>query len=86
VSPRAEDVLQDFQAHCEGVTGVQVVRLDSYEDEPCLVVIVDAEFDRASLPIGFMGFPVMLDDGSQSYPAEGPLVLREEADDLEDRQ
>jgi hypothetical protein len=81
VNPRAEDVLQGFQAHCEGVLGVQAVRVGTNEDEPCLVVIVDAEFDRESLPVGFMGFPVILDDGSQSYPAEGPL-----ADDLEDRQ
>jgi hypothetical protein len=86
VNPRAEDVLQEFQAHCEGVLGVQALRLGTNEDEPWFVVIVDAEFDRESLPIGFMGFPVILDDGSQSYPVEGPVVSREEADDLEDRQ
>jgi hypothetical protein len=39
VNARADDALQDFQSHCEGVLGVRAVRLGTDDDEPCLVVM-----------------------------------------------
>ena len=36
--------------------------------------MTDEGFDRAGLPATFMEFPVLVNDGTHGYPAEGKAV------------
>lgn len=45
-----------------------------YAGQPCLVAMADEGFDRASLPATYMEYPVLVNDGTHGYPAEGKVI------------
>lgn len=39
-----------------------------------MVALAGEGFDRTKLPAMFMGLPVLVNDGTHGYPAEGEVV------------
>jgi hypothetical protein len=72
--PRLLEALRDFTERYSARRGVHAVETGDYAGQPCLVAMADEGFDRASLPATFMEFPVLVNDGTHGYPAEGKVV------------
>lgn len=68
-----QEALRDFTERYSHALGVHPVETGDYAGQPCLVVMAEEGFDRASLPASFMGFPVLVNDGTHGYPAEGAV-------------
>lgn len=71
---RAQQAFRDFTDRYSHVRGVESVETGVYAGQPCLTAMAGEGFDRASLPAAFMGFPVLIHDGTHAYPAEGALA------------
>ena len=67
-----QTAVRDFTQRYSHPLGVRRVEIGDYAGQPCLVALAEEGFDRASLPASFMGFPVLVNDGTHRYPAEGP--------------
>jgi hypothetical protein len=72
--PRLHDALRGFTDRYSALRGVRSVETGDYAGRPCLVAMTDEGFDRAGLPATFMEFPVLVNDGTHGYPAEGKAV------------
>lgn len=72
--PRLHEALRAFTKRYSARRGVHAVETSDYAGQPCLVAMADEGFDRASLPATFMGFPVLVNDGTHRYPAEGKVT------------
>ena len=72
--PRLQKALRDFTKRYCARRGVHAVETGDYAGQPCLVAMADEGFDRTSLPATFMEFPVLVNDGTHGYPAEGRVT------------
>ena len=72
--PRLHHALRGFADRYSALRGVRSVETGDYAGRPCLVATTDEGFDRAGLPATFMEFPVLVNDGTHGYPAEGKAV------------
>ena len=69
--PRLQEALRDFTERYSARRGVHSVETGEYAGQACLVAMAGEGFDRTSLPATFMEFPVLVNDGTHGYPAEG---------------
>jgi hypothetical protein len=70
----AQEALPGFAERYSALVGVHSVETGVYAGQPCLVAMAGEGFDRGRLPAMFMGLPVLVNDGTHGYPAEGEPV------------
>jgi hypothetical protein len=68
------DAYREFVAQFVGTPSVCAAESDSYEGMAAIIAKVAPGFNLDQLPAGFRGYPVLVDDGTQTHEARGPLA------------
>lgn len=68
--------LTEFRERYVEACGLNSVTAGDYSGAPAIIAMVEnaANFDATSLPEGFMGHAVLINDGNHVRQARGPIV------------
>lgn len=68
------EAFDDFDRRYGDLPGVRAIEAGTYQGSTAIIVMVRAGFDLSALPCGFMGYDVLVNDGTDAHLATGPLV------------
>jgi hypothetical protein len=66
-----EEAFRGFKERYSHIEGIRSVDLGIYEYAPCITATVDEGFGSDRLPAAFIDLPIVIDDGTPTYPATG---------------